>query len=281
MYSARRSSLLLLCLLLGACSNSPVFINPLYNRLDDQIMTSFERLTEFDDAQTAEFEAIATNFHYWHRKSELPVYAALLEDVQKTIRSRKSTQREDVARWLKTSEGFTRSFRACHPINFSNGIIRSLTDEQLEAIKIKRNARQVEFRQKYYEEKPEARRKRRGDSIIKWISRIGLQLTEKTGRHAARYASQANQPAYRVFCAFKPTGTRASTNYSMSATRQISHRACRSTLTNSGTCLNAPTRKNGDRTVSSGQTLSTAWSSLSIPSKEPTLVAGSEKWAAH
>lgn len=142
-------------------------------------MSSFERLTEFTEVQTAEFDQIADNFHFWHRKSELPVYAELLSNIQKSIRARKATSREDVAQWLKQSETFTRSFRACHPINFSNNIIRTLTDEQLAAIKVKRSMRQQERRKRYFDETPDQRVKRRGDTILKWIGRTGLQLNDK------------------------------------------------------------------------------------------------------
>ncbi len=142
-------------------------------------MKSFEQLSEFDKEQTAEFDLIATNFHHWHRKSELPVYAALLNDIQKAIRSTDGASPEEVAQWLKKTESFTQSFRACHQINFSNNIIRSLSDEQLKAIKIKRDTRQAEFRQRYFEETREERIKRRSAGVIKWISRTGLQLNIK------------------------------------------------------------------------------------------------------
>jgi len=179
MHQAIKYLVIGLSLCLTACSNSPIFINPIYNRLDDQIMKSFERLTDFDATQTAEFNRIANNFHYWHRKNELPVYAALLNDIQKSIRARKSTQRQDVTDWLLRSESFTQSFRACHPVNFSNNIIRSLSDEQLQTIKEKRQTRQAEFREKYFAETKEERIKRRSNNIIKWVSRTGLQLNDK------------------------------------------------------------------------------------------------------
>jgi len=139
-------------------------------------MKSFENLSDFNEAQTQEFNQIANNFHFWHRRSELPLYAAVLNDIQASIRARTETSQQEVTEWLKRSETFTQSFRACHPINFSNNIIRTLSDTQLHVIKKKRNTRHAAFKQRYYNETRDERLQRRSKSILKWISRTGLQL---------------------------------------------------------------------------------------------------------
>ena len=123
---------LALLTLLASCTNSKLLVGPLYNKLDDKIRSEFKKLGDFNDEQTVAFEQAVGTFHVWHRQSELPQYAALLQEIASSITVPERTTEADVERWIQTAEGFTRNARECYPVNFMTGTIRTLTDEQID-----------------------------------------------------------------------------------------------------------------------------------------------------
>lgn len=169
----------LLACTIVACSNSSVIISPLYNRLDDQMRKGFENLGEFTQPQENEVNRLLTNFHYWHRHTELPRYATLLSTLQASVSTPGATTEADVTQWLQQSESFTRAFRECHPVNYANGVIRTLTDDQLISIHQSLIKRRAAFRLKYENETKDERVERRSANIIKWASRVGFDFTEE------------------------------------------------------------------------------------------------------
>ncbi len=169
----------LLTVTLVACSNSSIIISPLYNRLDDQMRKAFENLGDFNKSQTNAVNLLLKNFHYWHRHTELPRYAALLNTVKDTVKVPGKTTQADVTGWLKTSESFTRAFRECHPVNYANDVIRTFTDDQLTDMHQSLITRRAKFRARYESETKEERIERRSANIIKWASRIGFDFTDE------------------------------------------------------------------------------------------------------
>lgn len=166
------------CLIVGGCSNSKLVISPLYNRLDNQIRTEFHKLGDFNDEQTAAFEARLGSFHAWHRRSELPKYASLLDDIADFIAEPGKTGSSDAQRWMETIEEHSRSARQCYPVNFSAGLIQTLSDKQLEFIDQRfRNERRKNLA-RHSKRTANERVKKRLKNLVKWAGRMELPLND-------------------------------------------------------------------------------------------------------
>lgn len=165
--------------LLAACSNSKLFLGPLYNRLDDQMRKEFVKLGKFNADQTSAFEDRLQTFHLWHRRKELPRYAALLDELEAAISTpRKKTQAE-VKNWSNQLEEFSVVARQCHPVNFSFDLMKTLSDKQINYIERRFAREQKRNRTKYQERTPEQRIERRYKNILKWSGRIGLDFNKE------------------------------------------------------------------------------------------------------
>ena len=168
--------LIALILLVQACTNSKLIISPLYNRLDDRMRDAFHEMADFNDEQTAAFEARLGTYHVWHRQSELPQYADLLRTIAQSISSA-DTNAQDIQRWFDTAEQRSTLIRECHPINFSFELMQSLTGDQLDSIEDSFEEEQEEDRERHAKRTPEESIKRRLRNITKWANRIDMEIT--------------------------------------------------------------------------------------------------------
>lgn len=172
----------LLMLLITGCTNSKLIVGPLYNRLDDQMRDEFHKLAAWNDSQIAHFEYRVGAFHVWHRQSELPQYAALLNTIQSTIKTRNKTTRNDVNNWIDTAERFSQVVRTCHPVNFSYDLMQTLNDEQVNFIERRFASERKKNYSKYLASTPEERRAKRVDDVVKWAGRIGFDFNKTQTR---------------------------------------------------------------------------------------------------
>lgn len=169
-------ALLLFTLVLSGCFNSKLVVGRLYNMLDNQIRDEFHKLAEFNDDQIAFFEKRVGTFHVWHRQSELPKYAALLDDIQSSVRNRDQTSADDVEGWFDSIEFFSQSVRKCYPVNFSFELMQTLTDEQVDFIERRFASERKKNYARYLEKTSDERREHRIERVKTWTSRIGLEL---------------------------------------------------------------------------------------------------------
>lgn len=164
--------------LLASCTNSKLIVGPLYNQLDDRIRSKFIKLGDFNAAQTDAFEQAVGTFHVWHRQSELPKYAALLQDISSSIIVPERTTEADVERWINTADGLFRAVRACYPVNFLSGTVRTLTDEQLTTVQNRFTEERRKKRERHGSRTAEERVAFRLKNLDKWAGRIKLELTQ-------------------------------------------------------------------------------------------------------
>jgi len=164
-------------ILLVSCSNSKLVLGPLYNRLDNQMRKEFNKLGKFSDEQKSAFEVRLQTFHLWHRRNELPRYAALIDEIEKAVSVPRTKTLEEVRQWSATMEGLSVDARLCHPVNFSYDLMKTLTDDQVNYIERRFAREQGINRKKYDAYSPEERLERRYKFVLKWSSRIGLDFT--------------------------------------------------------------------------------------------------------
>jgi hypothetical protein len=168
-----------LALFASSCTNSKLIISPLYNQLDNRMRSSFNKLGDFSNSQKAYFDQRVGTFHVWHRQSELPRYAELLDNIRATIATPGNANPDEVMSWLETAESFTRAVRECHPVNYSFDLMKSLTDDQIDSI----DRHFENERQKHLKERAkrthEERIAYRADNITRWASRVGLDFNDE------------------------------------------------------------------------------------------------------
>ena len=162
---------------ISGCSNSKIFLSPLYNRLDDQMRNEFNKLGDFNDDQVDAFEQRLGTYHVWHRQSELPQYSALLREIATAVKSR-NTSTELIGEWIDKSEKHTKALRECHPVNYSYDLMQTLTDDQLNFIQRRFGRERKRNREKYFSQTPEQRVERRYNTVIKWTGRIDFDFTD-------------------------------------------------------------------------------------------------------
>jgi hypothetical protein len=165
--------------IIAGCSNSKLLLSPLYNRLDDQIRKEFHKLGDFNEDQVNAFEQRLGTFHVWHRQSELPQYAALMQDIGQSIATRENINQETVDQWFDTAEQHSKAVRECHPINFSYDLVKTLTDEQVNFIQRRFARERRRNQERYHSRTPEERIERRHANVIKWAGRLNFEFTEK------------------------------------------------------------------------------------------------------
>lgn len=167
-----------LCSVLAGCTNSKLIIAPVYNRLDDQIRSEFDKLGDFNDAQTAAFEQALGTFHVWHRQAELPQYSMLLAEIAGSIAQPERTTREDITGWMTRIEAHSLAARRCYPANFMPDTIRTLTDDQINTIERRFKEQRSSNQESYNARTPAERIARRLQRMEKWAGRINLELND-------------------------------------------------------------------------------------------------------
>ena len=162
-----------------ACGNSKLILGPLYNRLDDQMRKEFNKLGDFTEEQSSDFEQRLQTYHLWHRRQQLPRYAALIDEIVSTVKVKGTTTDVDIRRWFASVEGFAVNARSCHPINYSFEFMKSLTDDQVNFIEARFANQQKKNQKRYNSRTREERIDRRYKNILKWTGRVGFQLTSE------------------------------------------------------------------------------------------------------
>jgi hypothetical protein len=138
----RRVGLLLLLLLLGACS-STTFV---YNRLDFVLPWYLERYVDLDRTQREQLDELLAPLLEWHRREELPRYVAFLDDIEREL---------DQTLTLAAVEAYTQRaefawYRLRDPALDNLLILAgSLSDEQLAQFIAKLEKKQREYERKY------------------------------------------------------------------------------------------------------------------------------------
>jgi len=162
-----------------ACGNSKLLLGPLYNRLDNQIRKEFNKLGDFTKEQKSEFELRLQTYHLWHRRQQLPRYAALIDEIVSVVSEEGATTDIDIRRWFASVEGYSMAARSCHPINYSFNFMKSLTDKQVNYVEARFANEQRKNKERYNSRTREERLQRRFSFIVKWTGRAGFKFTDE------------------------------------------------------------------------------------------------------
>ena len=164
--------------LLAGCSNSKLVVGALYDRADDRARSGAEEWVELDAGQSAALDAHVGTFHTWHRRSELPRYAALLEEMSDTLGTYGAASREDWTRWLREIDARVEALQECHPARFAASTIATLDADQVASIEAHRAERVAEREAERGDRTRAERIERRVANVDKWVGRLGVELED-------------------------------------------------------------------------------------------------------
>ncbi len=165
--------------LLAGCSNSKLIVGAFYDRADDRAIDGAAEWATLDAAQQAALEGYVGTFHTWHRRSELPRYAALLGDMSETLSEYGASTEADWTRWFRALDARVGAVRECHPARFATDTLRTLTPAQVDQIEAHRAEERAEREERYGNRTRAERIERRVANVDKWSGRLGLELDRR------------------------------------------------------------------------------------------------------
>lgn len=173
-------SLLLAILVLSSagCTNSKIVLSTVYNRVDNQIRSEFNKLGKFEDWQKAAFEKKLQTYHYWHRREELPRYAALLQEISVTVKNNGSITPSQATSWNASLEDFIEAAQGCYPAHFSADLMATLKPDQIRFIERRFARERYKNRARHNAKSRDQRMQERFDQIEKWSGLAGFRFTK-------------------------------------------------------------------------------------------------------
>ena len=190
--SLRFTSLLAVVLLLPACGAVKIA----YNQAPDLAYWYFDGYADFNAAQSLQIKADLTRLQAWHRQTQLPGYAQLLQDTQRLVRgdispAQACTIFADVRRKLLTV------VERAEP----SGVLMaaSLDASQLQHMERRYAKGNVEYRDDFLEGRPEAVRKRRLKKTISRAEMLYGRLDDSQTALLGRMIDQSSFDAARTY----------------------------------------------------------------------------------
>jgi len=167
--------IIFLLLQLVACA-SELVLGTVYNELDNRSARNFKSYANFNDRQAAQIDRMASAYHAWHRKNQMPAYAAFMNNIVDDISAADTLGLDAAAVWWSAASGFSDDLSACNPFNAAAELLAGLTDRQVQQI-TKRLRRDLDKHQdEYAQESKEERMQRRFKKVTAWASRAGAKF---------------------------------------------------------------------------------------------------------
>lgn len=177
MHRAKILPLVLLSLLAISCTNSEWLLSVIYNRFDNRIYSDAADYADFNADQLGEIKTVVEQFHHWHRTTQLPKYAELLETVSERVRSDQGINENDIAIWAKQVEAFVAENAACHPMLSGIDIMIGLSDSQVEQIRENALQERREHFERFNKVDVDERFEKRYKRSLIWLKRFKFDIS--------------------------------------------------------------------------------------------------------
>jgi hypothetical protein len=165
-------------IVLAGCAPNNFSIRLAYSRLDNSIYSRLNDYATFDDAQRTWIRSAASDYQRWHRKTELPEYAAFFGDVASLLETNLPVDIDSVKIIFETLELFSRRSYSQSPFAHSVSFLSNITDSQVQQIAssfAEQNRQQIAHIRKHDEQPGN---QDRVDKITKTLSRFNLTLNK-------------------------------------------------------------------------------------------------------
>jgi Family of unknown function (DUF6279) len=169
--------------LLGACSA----LRFGYNQADELVFWWLDGYADFDNAQSFRVRQALTQWHAWHRRTQLPDYTALLVQAQAEVAEPMTAQRM-CSWWDSARSRIDVALESAIPA--AADLLLSLTPQQIDHIERRYGKFNAEFRDDYLQADPAQRLKasvkRAVDRAETFYGRLDDTQRERIGRLVAQ-----------------------------------------------------------------------------------------------
>jgi len=165
------------CVWLAACTNSTFVHKRLYNHMDDHIVADVNRIVGLNDAQKKGISKTAQQFQLWHRTTQLPLYADIMQTVSIALESETNIKTEEIALWIDEVTHHINTAQNCLPLTNLEPVMLTLSQNQLSELIQNVNEKHSLAKQKRSKFSVAELNEKRFLGIKKWFSRAGLTLS--------------------------------------------------------------------------------------------------------
>lgn len=172
------SVFLLIATLVIGCTTNSLVIRYFYGRIDNNLNARILSVAEFSEAQKAEIKQAVDEYAAWHRRNELPRYAAFIDELQDKVESGQ-IEFDVVMHDMEVVRDFAKTSFLQSPFVQSSDFMRNLDDSQVTQVAAhfdKQNEAFLEWAEQYRSEDGMQKRLKR---IVKNIRRFGINLNEE------------------------------------------------------------------------------------------------------
>ncbi len=196
-YSLKLFSFFLVVTLVAGCTTNSLAIRYFYGRIDNNLNARILSMAEFSEAQKSEIRRAVDDYAAWHRRNELPRYAAYIDELQNKLKSGQFDH-DLVMHEMEVVRNFAKTSFLQSPFVQSPDFMRSLDDSQVDQVEAhfeKQNEAFLEWAEKYRSEDGMQKRLKR---IVKNIRRFGINLNDEQKQIIAEGLAQYdNDPMER------------------------------------------------------------------------------------
>ena len=172
------SVFLLIATLVVGCTTNSLVIRYFYGRIDNNLNARILSMAEFSEAQKAEIKQAVDEYAAWHRRNELPRYAAFIDELQDKVESGQ-IEFEVVMHDMEVVRDFAKTSFLRSPFVRSPDFMRNLDDSQVNQVEAHFDKQNEAFLERAEQYRSEDGLQKRLKRIVKNTRRFGINLTEE------------------------------------------------------------------------------------------------------
>lgn len=178
--STRQKAIMtLLVILLATACTGPVVVGTIYEGAAARLAKQAKSYAKFSTAEKNTIDKRFSQYHNWHRATQLPLYTTLIAQITTVLEQQESIDSAQVINWVGRIDHLSAALRHCNPLNRSTKFLANLDDRQVQQISNNLDQMQAERIAKYNVESGTQRKQRRHKEISKWLKRAGLSMNSE------------------------------------------------------------------------------------------------------
>jgi len=171
----RAGLLLLVTLVIAGCNGNGLLIRYFYGQIDNNLYDRITAYASFNEVQKSQIRNSVDHYARWHRQTELPRYAAFLDQIIAALEAGTISNQLAFDYLLQGRELTEIGFRQS-PFNQSSEFLRGLSDQQVDEIEAYFSLQDEKFFKWHEKRQRQGGESRMLKSIVRNIGRIGVKL---------------------------------------------------------------------------------------------------------
>jgi len=172
------SVFLLIATLVAGCTTNSLVVRYFYGRIDNNLNARILSMAEFTESQKAEIKQAVDEYALWHRRNELPRYAAFIDDLRNKVESNQ-IEFDVVMHNMEVVRDFAKTSFLQSPFVRSPDFMRNLDDSQVTQVEAHFDKQNEAFLERTEQYRSEDGMQKRLKRIVKNTRRFGINLNEE------------------------------------------------------------------------------------------------------